>query len=199
MLVDGLGFQNVVVLQPRRVAARTLAARVAWERNSRLGAEVGYQIRFEDQTSRGTKISFVTEGILLRWLQDDPELKGIDAIIFDEFHERNLLSDVSLGLVKALQEKIRPQLKAVVMSATLDTGSIAKYLMDAPVLVSEGTMFPVEINYLDYGNESPMPNQAAEAIEEIINSGESGDILVFMPGNGRNSRDNCRVPKTSDQ
>ena len=184
MLVDGMGFQKVVVLQPRRVAARTLAARVAWERNSRLGGEVGYQIRFEDQTSRGTKISFVTEGILLRWLQDDPELTGLDAVIFDEFHERNLLSDVALGLVKAIQEKKRPELKVVVMSATLDTVSVAKYLGDAPVLISEGTMFPVEINYLEYGNKSPMAEQAAEAVEEIINAGESGDILVFMPGMG---------------
>jgi ATP-dependent helicase HrpB len=184
MLVDGMGFQKVVVLQPRRVAARTLAARVAWERNSRLGGEVGYQIRFEDQTSRGTKISFVTEGILLRWLQDDPELTGLDAVIFDEFHERNLQSDVALGLVKAIQEKKRPELKVVVMSATLDTVSVANYLGEAPVLISEGTMFPVEINYLEYGNKSAVAEQAAEAVEEIINAGESGDILVFMPGMG---------------
>jgi ATP-dependent helicase HrpB len=182
MLVDGLGFQKVVVLQPRRVAARTLAGRVAWERNSRLGGEVGYQIRFADQTSRGTKISFVTEGILLRWLQDDPELKGIDAVIFDEFHERNLLSDVALGLVKAIQERKRSELKLIVMSATLDTATVAKYLSDAPILVSAGTMFSVEINHLDYGDNAPMPEQAAQAIEEIINSGEVGDILVFMPG-----------------
>ena len=104
MLVDELGLKRVVVLQPRRVAARTLAARVASERGAKLGGEVGYQIRFEDYTSRGTKISFVTEGILLRWLQDDPTLAGIDAVIFDEFHERNLLSDVALGLVKRLQQ-----------------------------------------------------------------------------------------------
>src|SRR5687768_188390 len=94
MFVDDLRLNRVVVLQPRRVAARTLAARVAFERGAKLGGEVGYQIRFEDYTSRGTKISFVTEGILLRWLQDDATLAGIDAVIFDEFHERNLLSDV---------------------------------------------------------------------------------------------------------
>src|SRR6476661_43176 len=103
MLLDGLGLQRVVVLQPRRVAARTLAARVASERNGRLGQEVGYQIRFEDFTSRGTRVRFVTEGILLRWLQDDPTLGEYSAVVFDEFHERNLLSDVALGLVKYLQ------------------------------------------------------------------------------------------------
>src|ERR1043165_8058529 len=119
MLLDGLGLQKVVVLQPRRVAARTLAARVASERNSRVGQEVGYQIRFEDYTSRGTRVSFVTAGILLRWLQDDPTLAQFNAVIFDEFHERNLLSDVALGLVKALQREGRPDLKVIVMSATL--------------------------------------------------------------------------------
>jgi len=100
MLLDGgivRADQQIVVLQPRRVAARTVAARVAWERGSALGSEVGYQIRFDDRTSVGTRISFVTEGILLRWLQDDPELRGIGAVLFDEFHERNLLSDVALA------------------------------------------------------------------------------------------------------
>ena len=183
MLVDDLGLKRVVVLQPRRVAARTLAARVAFERNARLGGEVGYQIRFEDYTSRGTKISFVTEGILLRWLQDDPKLEGIDAVVFDEFHERNLLSDVALGLVKRLQREHRPELKVVVMSATLDTASIASYLDDCPVVESEGTMFAVEVSYLPYERERrPMHEQATEAVAEIINSGESGDLLVFMPG-----------------
>lgn len=182
MLVDQLGMKRVVVLQPRRVAARTLAARVAAERNGNLGAEVGYQIRFEDYTSRGTKISFVTEGILLRWLQDDQSLEGIDAVVFDEFHERNLLSDLALGLTKRLQQERRPDLKLIVMSATLDTQSVSAYLDHAPVIVSEGTMFAVEVNYLEYDDRAPIPQQAAAAVEQIINSGESGHILVFMPG-----------------
>ena len=182
MLVDELGMQRVVVLQPRRVAARTLAGRVASERSGKLGAEVGYQIRFEDYTSRGTKISFVTEGILLRWLQDDPFLQGIDAVVFDEFHERNLLSDLALGLTKRMQRERRPELKLIVMSATLDTQSVSDYLDHAPVIVSEGTMFAVEVNYLQYDDRAPMPDQAAAAVERIINAGESGDILVFMPG-----------------
>src|SRR5215216_4784070 len=117
MLLDaGLaGDKRIVVLQPRRVAARTVAARVAWERGCKLGEEVGYQIRFDDQTSLGTRICFVTEGILLRGLQQDRELKDIGIVLFDEFHERNLLSDVSLALVKQIQQTQRPDLKMVVM------------------------------------------------------------------------------------
>src|SRR5215471_2350402 len=122
MLLDaGLAGQGkIVVLQPRRVAARTVAARVAWERGCGLGAEVGYQIRFEDRTSLGTRISYVTEGILLRWLQDDRTLSEIAVVLFDEFHERNLLSDAALALVKRLQQSQRPDLKLMVMSATLE-------------------------------------------------------------------------------
>src|SRR3954469_15882380 len=122
MLLDaGLaGDKKIVVLQPRRVAARTVAARVAWERGVQMGAEVGYQIRFDDQTSLGTRICFVTEGILLRWLQDDRNLSEVGIILFDEFHERNLLSDVALALTKQLQQSHRPDLKLAVMSATLE-------------------------------------------------------------------------------
>lgn len=182
LLLDDLGLKKIVVLQPRRVAARTLASRVASERRSRLGQEVGYQVRFEDFTSLGTRISFVTEGILLRWLQDDPELREFDGIIFDEFHERNLLSDVSLGLVKRLQERARPELKVIVMSATLDTSSIAAYLGGCPVVASEGTMFAVEINYAELDERDSAPRQAAATAERIIGAGEQGDILIFMPG-----------------
>src|SRR5947209_8855476 len=130
MLLDaGLaGDKKIIVLQPRRVAARTVAARVAWERNVKLGAEVGYQIRFDDQTSLGTRICFITEGILLRWLQDDRKLSDVGIVLFDEFHERNLLSDVALALVKLLQQTRRPDLKLAVMSATLDAEPVADYL-----------------------------------------------------------------------
>src|ERR1700720_4439337 len=151
MLLDaGLaGGKKIVVLQPRRVAARTVAARVAWERRVQLGAEVGYQIRFDDQTSLGTRICFVTEGILLRWLQDDRSLADVGIILFDEFHERNLLSDVALALVKQLQQAGRPDLKMAVMSATLDAEPVAQYLNECPILISEGQSFPVEVRYLD--------------------------------------------------
>lgn len=186
MILDaGLaGPRKIVVLQPRRVAARTVAARVAWERNCKLGGEVGYQIRFDDQTGLGTRICFVTEGILLRWLQDDTALSDVGVLLFDEFHERNLMSDVALALVKQIQQARRPDLKIVVMSATLDAEPVAKYLGDCPVLVSEGQSFPVEINYLDLPDDRPRTEQAADTVERIVNSGEGGDILVFMPGMG---------------
>ncbi len=182
---SGLAPRRIVVLQPRRVAARTVAARVAWERNSRLGEEVGYQIRFEDYTSLGTTICFVTEGILLRWLQDDPTLGETSVIVFDEFHERNLLSDVALALAKRLQETVRPDLKIVVMSATLEAEPVARYLGEGcPILVSEGKAYPVQIRYLDFHDERPVSEQAADRVNEIVRSGDPGDILIFMPGMG---------------
>ena len=194
MLLDaGLaGSKKIVVLQPRRVAARTVAARVAWERKGPLGGEVGYQIRFDDQTGLGTRICYVTEGILLRWMQNDPALRDVGVILFDEFHERNLLSDVALALAKELQRTTRPDLKIAVMSATLDAEPIAAYLecgdksphSKCPVLVSEGQSFPVALHYLDYHDERPVSDQAADVVERIVNSGAEGDILVFMPGVG---------------
>src|SRR5438552_3714494 len=199
--------KKIAVLQPRRVAARTVAARVAWERGCRPGEEVGYQIRFDDRTSLGTRICYVTEGILLRWLQDDRTLSDVGVVLFDEFHERNLLSDVALALVKQLQRTRRPDLKMAVMSATLDPGPVAEYLGGisstpsttrptkndkvglqpnppgaCPVLISEGQSFPVEVRFLDHKDERPVTEQAADAVERIVNAGESGHILVFMPG-----------------
>jgi ATP-dependent helicase HrpB len=176
--------RKIVVLQPRRVAARTVAARVAWERAVQLGGEVGYQIRFDDLTSLGTRICFVTEGILLRWLQDDPSLADVAVILFDEFHERNLLSDVALALARQLQATTRPDLKLAVMSATLDAEPVAQYLGDCPILVSEGRSWPVETRFLDQHDERPTPEQAADAVEQIVNGGDPGDVLVFMPGMG---------------
>jgi ATP-dependent helicase HrpB len=205
MLLDaGLaGDKKIVVLQPRRVAARTVAARVAWERQGKLGDEVGYQIRFDDQTSLGTRICFVTEGILLRRLQDDRTLADVGVVLFDEFHERNLLSDVALALVKQLQQSNRPDLKLAVMSATLEAEPVADYLQGeraCPILISEGQSFPVEVRYLDSHDERPVTEQAADAVERIVNSGEPGDILVFMPGMGEiNATINaCRAMGTGE-
>ena len=186
MLLDaGIpGGKMIVVLQPRRVAARSVATRVAFERGGKLGAEVGYQIRFDDHTSAGTRICFVTEGILLRWLQDDRALARVGVVVFDEFHERNLLSDVALALVKDLQRTDRPDLAVVVMSATLDAKPVAGYLDQCPVLISEGQSFPVEVGYLSAPDQRPITAQAAEAVGRIVKNGEPGDILVFMPGRG---------------
>src|SRR5450755_3646846 len=125
-----LGGGQVVVLQPRRLAARLLAKRVAFELGVKLGEEVGYQIRFENVTSAKTKIRFVTEGVLLRQMIDDPQLRGVSAILFDEFHERHLYGDITLARSLDLQEQHRPDLNLVVMSATLNAGELEKYLSE---------------------------------------------------------------------
>src|SRR5688500_11083455 len=144
---DLLGPGQVVILQPRRLATRLLAARVAAERNVRLGDEVGYQIRFENLTSDRTRIRFVTEGILLRQLIQDPQLRGISAVLFDEFHERHLYGDITLARALQLQATSRPDLKLAVMSATLDAGLPQKYLEPCAVLTSSRREFPDEIEY----------------------------------------------------
>ncbi len=185
--------KRVVVLQPRRVAARTVARRVAEEMGVELGREVGYQVRFEDQIAPQTRIAFVTEGILLRWLQDEPTLPDVGAVLFDEFHERNLLSDIGLALVKALQAGQRPDLLLMVMSATLDDTALADYLSDGapdlnrcPILRAEGRQYPVETRYLKWADERPVWELAAEKVREVIDQSADGDgvgdVLVFMPG-----------------
>ena len=185
MLLDAgaAGGKRIVVLQPRRVAARTVASRVAWERGGKLGGEVGYQVRFEDHIARDTRLCFVTEGILLRWLQDDRTLSDVGIVVFDEFHERNLLSDVALALVKDLRRTSRPDLGIVVMSATLEAGPVARYLgTEVPILASEGRAYPVEVRWADYTDARPEWEKAVSAVEEIVSNGWEGDILVFMPG-----------------
>src|SRR5436190_14053856 len=175
---------QVVILQPRRLATRLLAARVAAERNSRLGDEVGYQIRFENVTSKRTRIRFVTEGILLRQLIQDPQLRGVSAILFDEFHERHLYGDITLARALQLQATSRLDLKLAVMSATLDTGLLQKYLGPCAVLSSSGRAFPVTIEYLPKpvgSNDYPIWDLAADELERIAPYTE-GDVLIFMPG-----------------
>jgi len=151
ILLEGgvVGEGEIVVLQPRRLATRMLAARVAQERGSRLGGEVGYQIRLDKVTSKETRIRFVTEGVLLRQLLADPRLGGISVVVFDEFHERHLYGDITLARVLELQEQSRPDLKIVVMSATLDTARLDGYLAPCATLQSQGRTFPVEMEYLD--------------------------------------------------
>ncbi len=175
---------EVVVLQPRRLAARMLAKRVAEEAGTRLGEGVGYQIRLESRVSERTRIRFVTEGILLRQMSFDATLRGISAIVFDEFHERHLYGDISLARAVQIQQTTRPDLKIIVMSATLDAGALKTYLAPCDVLVSQGRSFPVRIEYLpktvNFEHE-PVWDVAAQECERI--AGESvGDMLVFMPG-----------------
>jgi ATP-dependent helicase HrpB len=180
-----LGDGQVVTLQPRRLATRLLAARVASERKSELGHEVGYQIRFENVTSPQTRIRFVTEGVLLRQIVQDPKLSGVSTLIFDEFHERHLYGDITLGRALDLQEKERPDLQILVMSATLDIARLEDYLKPCRIVESQGRTHPVEIRYAatpGYIDKRPIWEQAAEAFSNFVLSGAEGDVLVFMPG-----------------
>ena len=179
-----LGAGEVVVLQPRRLATRMLAARVAQERGCKLGEEVGFQIRFDKVASARTRIRFVTEGVLLRQMLADPELRGVSAILFDEFHERHLYGDITLARALDLQSTRRPDLKLVVMSATLDTAGLERYLAPCATLQSQGRTFPVEIRYLPRPvrlDQTAVWDLAADALVELAPCTE-GDVLVFMPG-----------------
>ena len=188
-VLDALGGRavkgEVVVLQPRRLAARMLAKRVAEEVGTNLGEVVGYQIRLESRVSERTRIRFVTEGILLRQMSFDATLRGISAIVFDEFHERHLYGDISLARAVQIQQSTRPDLKIIVMSATLDAGILKNYLAPSDVLVSQGRSFPVRIEYLpkavNFENDAMWDVAAAEC-ERVADASAWGDMLVFMPG-----------------
>ena len=187
MILDhGLaGNDNIVILQPRRLSARLLAKRVAQERSVQLGSVVGYQIRFEDVTSDQTRIKYETEGILLRQLISNPTLEGISTVIFDEFHERHLYSDVSLARILDLQESQRPNLKIIVMSATLAVPGLERYLHPCQILESKGRTFPVSVNYLPKPVDpatTPVWDLATRAFEQAVSEGREGDVLIFMPG-----------------
>jgi len=177
------GTGKVVVLQPRRLAARACARRMAYERDGRVGDEVGYQVRFDRAIGPHTRILVVTEGILLRMLQDDPFLESVAVVVFDEFHERSLNSDLALAMVRRVQETVRPELKLVLMSATLAPEPIAAYLGGAPVVESQGRLHPVEISYLEDVENHSIADRAAEGVRQILGR-TGGDVLVFLPGVG---------------
>lgn len=162
-----------IVLQPRRWAARLIAQRMADENGFRLGEEVGYQIRFENRTSRKSRVILMTEGLLLRKLIEDPGLDGVAGVILDEFHERSLDLDLSLALLKEIQGSLRPDLKLVVMSATLDPVPLQKFLPDSVLFEVPGRVFPVERKYTDSPN-------LLRAVMSVLP--EAGDVLVFLPG-----------------
>lgn len=180
--------QRCIVLQPRRIAARMLAQRVAKERNTRLGQEVGYQVRFDNVTSRDTRLVYVTEGVMLRLLLDDAELRDVGCIVIDEFHERHLDGDLVLAFARQLQRTRRPDLQIIVMSATLVPGPLQEFMQPCELLESEGRTFPVEVRYQEptksrMNEVEPVWDQAARACETLVQSpGFAGDILVFMPG-----------------
>jgi ATP-dependent helicase HrpB len=183
---------EIVVLEPRRLAARLAARRVAEELGENVGATVGYQVRFEDVSSDRTRIRFVTEGVLGRKLIASPELGGVSVVILDEFHERHLQGDVSLALVERLRRSSRPDLRVVVMSATLAAAPIASHL-GAPVLRSEGRRFEVTIEHLPSSDDRPLASQVASAVRRLVADGLRGDVLVFLPGAGeiRRAQESC--------
>lgn len=175
---------NVVMLQPRRVAARAAAERIADENNWTLGQEVGYQIRFERRMTHHTRLRVMTEGILTRQLVDDPFLTGIGCVILDEFHERSLHTDVAAALLREIKTSVRDDLILIVMSATLDAGPVAQFLGGAPVINVPGRTFPVEIEYrtlLAGAVQSPLWKRAADEIKSVAIESD-GDILAFLPG-----------------
>ncbi|MFC5737916.1 ATP-dependent helicase HrpB [Sinirhodobacter huangdaonensis] len=176
---------RIVMLEPRRLAARAAAERMAETLGEPVGGRVGYRIRGEAKVSKATRIEVVTEGILTRMLQSDPELSGIGCLIFDEFHERSLNADLGLALAWEARGALRPDLAIVVMSATLDAGPVAALLDDAPVIVSEGRAFPVETRWLGRPVAAGMRLEAAVAalIAEAV-ADSTGGVLVFLPGEG---------------
>jgi ATP-dependent helicase HrpB len=174
--------REVWVLEPRRLAARLVAKRVAEERGEHLGETVGYQVRFEEVSSARTRLRFLTEGVLTRKLLTDPTLARVGCVVLDEFHERHLQADLALALLRRLQLTTRPDLRLVVMSATLDAAPVARYLGDCPRLRSEGRRFDVEIEHLMREDARPLHEQIASAVRKLIGAGLDGDVLVFLPG-----------------
>ena len=176
-----LAGRTILILEPRRLAARAAAARMAKLRNENVGETVGYRIRFESKVSAQTRIEVLTEGILTRRLQTDPELKNVGLVIFDEFHERHLHADLALALCLDSQRALREDLKILVMSATLDGAAVSKLLDDAPMVASSGRSFPVDIRYLPRDPEDRLPQVVTDAVLRALGEHE-GDVLTFLPG-----------------
>ena len=185
---------QILVLEPRRLAARMAARHVAEEQNCVVGSLVGYQVRFEDVTSAQTRLTFLTEGVFLRRLLTDPTLAGVSVVVLDEFHERHLQTDLAISLLKRLQQTTRPDLKIVVMSATLNSAPIATFLGNCEVLRSEGKLFEVETEFARQSDQRPLAEQVVSALKQLAGDrGLDGDVLVFLPGAAeiRKCRDAC--------
>ena len=175
---------EIWVLQPRRLPARLAAKRVAEESGEALGESVGYSVRFEDVSSARTRVRFVTEGILIRRLIENPTLRGISTVVLDEFHERHLASDLALTLLYRLKRSARPDLGLCVMSATLDAQPVADFLDACPRVRSEGRRFDVDFEYTNTPDARPLQTQVASAVRRLLKQIPLGDLLVFLPGAG---------------
>jgi ATP-dependent helicase HrpB len=173
--------KKIIVLEPRRIAARAAAERMAQTLGEKVGETVGYRVRFGSKISRATRIEVVTEGIFTRQILDDPELSGVAAVLFDEFHERSLDADLGLALARDAQQGLRENLRILVMSATLDGARVAKLLGDAPVIASEGRAFPVDTRYLGRKPDVQIERQMADAIATALRA-DAGSVLAFLPG-----------------
>ena len=184
------------MLQPRRLAARAAASRIAEKRGTPLGGEVGYQVRFERKAGRQTKILVLTEGLFVRMLQSDPLLEQVGAVVFDEFHERTLDADLALAIARRLQTEVRPDLKLLVMSATLDPRPVAHFLGDCPTIESAGRLHPVEIRYLKCDGRARIETAVAGGVREILLQ-TSGDVLAFLPGVGEIRRTASELEATA--
>lgn len=183
MLDAGLAERGeILVLEPRRIAARLAARRVAEELGEAVGRRIGYRVRFEDQVGPETRVTFVTEGVLTRRLLSDPHLRGVSAVILDEIHERHLVGDVALAMLRRLVLEQRRDLLLVAMSATLDAAPVARFLGDAPIVRSEGRLFDVAVEHAPKRDDRPLESQVASAVRELVHRGLDGDVLVFLPG-----------------
>ncbi len=172
---------RIVMLEPRRLAARSAARRIADEQGWKLGEEVGFQIRFDRRHGPRTRILVVTEGILVQRLQHDPFLEDVELVIFDAFHERNLHSDLSLAMCRRVQREVRPDLGLAVMSATLEPQPIAAFLGDVAVVESGGRTYPVDVRYLERPDPRSLPVGVAGGVRRAL-AESPGDVLVFLPG-----------------
>ncbi|MGF1775345.1 ATP-dependent helicase HrpB [Vibrio nomapromontoriensis] len=177
--IDG----KIIMLEPRRIAARNIAMYLAQQLSEPVGESVGYRVRGESKVSKGTQLEIVTEGVLTRMLQDDPELNGIGAIIFDEFHERSLHADTALAFTLEVQEALRDDLKLILMSATLDSDDLKRVLPQARYVESQGRSFPVEVAYRPLGVNDNLPQAMCQQILSAM-SNHSGSLLAFLPGVG---------------
>lgn len=173
--------RRMVMLEPRRLAARTVASRMAHLRNEPLGHTVGYRVRFDNKVSRHTRLEVVTEGILTRRLQGDPILDGVGLVIFDEFHERSLDADLALALCREVQSALRDDLRIFIMSATLDGDALSSALGGPPIITAQGRQYPVDICYMMRDPDGRLPEVMADAVTRAI-AENSGDVLAFLPG-----------------
>src|ERR1017187_7263963 len=173
--------KKILVLEPRRLAARAAAARMAWTLGEQVGDTVGLRVRFGSKVSKRTRVEVITEGVFTRLVLDDPSLEGVAAVLFDEFHERSLDADLGLALARDAQQGLREDLKLLVMSATLDGARVAALLGNAPVVESEGRAYPVETRYLGRDQRAPIERQIVEAVQRGLRA-EPGSLLVFLPG-----------------